>query len=143
MIRRKLTLPVISSGIVLNRPNKTSPVSPANDTNNEDDQKMKTASSSFNESEELVYDSIDQNVVYSVHSLTKRYVYREPVSLNDPFEGFIDLHCVKHVRLGCLDAQTFIGLQQIAARYAISNLEHSNVICIVYGSTFSENRFIL
>ena len=112
--------------------------------NNNDDSigNAKTAGSSFNESDELVYDYVDQNIVYSVHSLTKRYVYRETVSFNDPFEGFIDLHCVKHIRLGCLDAQTFISLQQIAIRYAIHNFDHSNIICLVYGSTFSENRLI-
>lgn len=97
-------------------------------------------SSSFNDNDELVYDQIDPNIVYSVNSLNKHYVHREQFSLNDPNEGFLDLHCVKHIRQGCLDTQLYTNLQQIAANYAIANFDHSNIICIIYGSTFSENR---
>ena len=97
-------------------------------------------SSSFNENDELIYDQIDPNLVCSVSSLNKHYVYHEQVNMMDPNEGFLDLHCVKHIRLGCLDSQLFANMQLIATNYAISNFDHNNIICLIYGTTFSENR---
>lgn len=97
-------------------------------------------SSSFEDNQDLVFDKVDPNLVYSVSSLTKHYVFRESVSVNDPYEGFIDLNSVKHIRIGCLDSQVFNVMQQIAIKYAIPNFDHSNIICLVYGTTFSENR---
>lgn len=45
------------------------------------------------------------------------------------------------MRLGCLDPQVFVQLQQIAVqKYAFSQFEPSNIICLVYGTTFAENR---
>lgn len=95
-------------------------------------------SSSF-DNDELIYDQVDPNIVYSVSSLHKHYVHGEQYSF-DPNEGFLDLHCVKHIRLGCLDNQVFSNMQQLAAKYAISNFDSENVISIIYGTVFSENR---
>jgi hypothetical protein len=90
---------------------------------------------------DLVFDPIDPNLVYSVGSLTRHYVFREQVSVQDPYEGFIDLSCVKHIRQGCLDSQVMSQLQQIAqSKFGMSQFDQSNIICIVYGTTFAENR---
>jgi hypothetical protein len=95
--------------------------------------------SSF-DNDELIFDQVDPNIVYSVSSLSRHYVYGEQFSMTDPAEGFLDLHCVKHIRLGCLDSQVFAHMQVIANKYAISDFDHANVISIVYGTVFSENR---
>ncbi len=90
---------------------------------------------------DLVFDPVDPNLVYSVGSLTRHYVFREQVSVQDPYEGFIDLSCVKHVRHGCLDSQVMSQLLQIAqSKFGMSQFDQSNVICLVYGTTFAENR---
>ena len=90
---------------------------------------------------DLVFDPIDANLVYSVSSLIRHYVFRESVSVNDPYEGFLDLSCVKHLRHGCLDSQVMSQLQQIAfSRYGMANFDQTNVVCLVYGTTLAENR---
>jgi len=100
--------------------------------------------SSFNnETDDLIFDQIDPNLIYSVGSLTKRYVLKEPVSLNDPYEGFLNLHSVKHINKGCLDAQLFANIKQVASSYAIctnNDFDQSNIICLVYGNAFAENK---
>ncbi len=100
---------------------------------------ISNSSSSFDD-QNLVYDQVDPNIIYSVNSLSRHYVYREPFCINYSNEGFIDLNYVKHIRLGCLDAQFFGQLQQVANRYAIHDFDQSNVITLVYGSTFAENK---
>ena len=103
---------------------------------------LSSSSLSLDEHEGIVCDQVDSNIIYSVSSLTRRYVYREQVSVSDPNEGFIDLNSIKHIRHGCLDTQVFHQMQQqVAAKYAIANFGHSNVVSIVYGATFSENRY--
>ena len=111
-------------------------------TNNEilNNNNNKSNSSSFNEANDLIFDQVDPNLIYSVCSLNKRYVHKEPVSTNDSYEGFLDLHSVKHISKGCLDAQLFSDMQQVASTYAINEFDQSNIICLVYGSTFSENK---
>jgi hypothetical protein len=107
------------------------------------DRSLSVSSLSFDDNQGIVCDTIDPNIIYSVSSLTKRYVYREPVSVTDPNEGFMDLNAIKHLRRGCLDTQAFNMMhQQIAGKYAISNFDHANVISVVYGTTFAENRYI-
>lgn len=100
-----------------------------------------SSSLSLDLNQDIVCDQVDANIIYSVSSLTKRYVYREPVSVVDPNEGFLDLNSIKHLRRGCLDTQVFnLMSQQIAGKYAIPNFDHANIINIVYGTTFAENR---
>ncbi len=99
-------------------------------------------SSSFNDDEELVMDPVDPNLVYSVNGLTRHYVLGEKFSVTDPSEGFLDLHCVKHIRQGCVDENLLTSLGHIAGKYAISEFDQMNVISIVYGSTFAENRLV-
>jgi hypothetical protein len=102
-----------------------------------------TTSSFNNETDDLIFDQIDPNLIYSVGSLTKRYVLKEPVSLNDPYEGFLNLHSVKHINKGCLDAQLFSNIKQVASSYAIctnNDFDQSNIICLVYGNAFAENK---
>ncbi len=90
-----------------------------------------------------LYDSsIENDTKLSLNSLYRHYINREYWNL-DIFDGFLDMNLVKHVRLGCLDAQTFSQLQMVAKKYCIYQLDQSNVISIIYGSTFSENRFNL
>lgn len=155
--RRKFTLPVISvnstltSKAIANAAAQSKLASASihyqasnkqmnNDDTNSKNKSNNSNSSSFDDNHDLVFDHVDANLVYSVSSLTKHYVFRDLVSVNDPYEGFIDLNCVKHIRIGCLDAQVFTVMQQIANKYAIANFDHSNVICLVYGTTFSENK---
>jgi hypothetical protein len=76
---------------------------------------------------------------YSLNSLNRHYAQREYVNI-DSFEGHLDLNCVKHIRLGCLDAQIYSYLQHIAKKYSILNFDHSNIISLVYGNIFSENK---
>lgn len=142
--RRKLTLPAVQNTLTVNRLNvstETQPKTAKFFTRNPFSEKNRNQSnsSSFDDSD-LVYDNVDSNLVYSVSSLTKHYVYRELVSVNDPYEGFIDLNCIKHIRLGCIDTQVFNQIQSIASKYAIANFDQTNIICLVYGSSFSENR---
>lgn len=74
-------------------------------------------------------------------SLTKHYVFGDQVSVNDPYEGFLDLTCIKNIRLGCVDPQVYGQLQQIAMqRYAFSQFEPANIVSLVYGTTFAENK---
>ena len=101
---------------------------------------IKSSSSTLNEADDLIFDPVDPNIIYSVSSLTKRYVFSEPVSFNDPYEGYLDLHSVKHISKGCLDAQLFLNIQQVASTYAIDDFDQANIICLVYGNTFSENK---
>ncbi len=75
----------------------------------------------------------------SFNSLYRHYINRECLNL-DMFDGFLDLNYVKHIRIGCLDLQTFSQLQMIAKKYSIFQLEQNNVISIIYGLTFAENR---
>ncbi|CAF0890793.1 unnamed protein product [Brachionus calyciflorus] len=90
---------------------------------------------------DLVYDNIDANLIYSVSSLTKHYVQGEQYSVNDPYEGFLDLTCIKHIRLGCLDQQVKSQLYTMAStKHTITDFDENNVICIVYGSSFAENK---
>ena len=79
------------------------------------------------------------NLKYSSNSMNKHYVQREYVNV-DSFEGHLDLNCVKHIRLGCLDAQIYAYLQHIAKKYSILNFDQSNIISLVYGNVFSENK---
>lgn len=103
---------------------------------------QQSTNSSFDEANcDLVFDQIDPNMVYSVSSLTKHYVFGDQVSVNDPYEGFLDLTCIKNVRLGCVDPQVYAQLQQIAMqRYAFAQFEHANIVSLVYGTTFAENK---
>ena len=64
----------------------------------------------------------------------------EPVSFNDPYEGYLDLHSVKHISKGCLDAQLFSNIKQVASTYAFDDFDQANIICLVYGNAFSENK---
>lgn len=90
---------------------------------------------------DLLYDSVDSNIVYSMASIRKHYVHGELVNVNDPYEGFIDLTCIKHIRLGCIDKQIYSQIHLIAStRYSITDFNEKNIICLVYGSSFSENR---
>ncbi len=97
-------------------------------------------SSSFNDDDELVMDPVDPNIAFSVSGLSRHYVLGEKFNVGDPGEGFLDLHCVKHIRQGCVDAHLLAILQQTAGKYAISEFNQMNVISIVYGTTFAENR---
>ncbi len=109
--------------------------------NNSQENYIDTSNSSGSfDDQNLVYDQVDPNIIYSVNSLSRHYVYREPFCINHSNEGFIDLNYVKHIRLGCLDTQFFNQLQQVANKYSINDFEQSNVITIVYGSTFAENK---
>ena len=81
----------------------------------------------------------EQNIKYSINSLIKHYVQHDYVNI-DSFEGYLDLNLVKHIRLGCIDAQIFSSLQLIAKKYSIVNFDQTNIISIVYGNVFSENR---
>lgn len=103
---------------------------------------QQSTSSSFDEANcDLVFDQVDPNIVYSVSSLTKHYVFGDRVSVNDPYEGFLDLTCIKNMRLGCVDPIVFAQLQQIAVqRYAFSQFDQSNIVSLVYGTTFAENK---
>ena len=83
--------------------------------------------------------SEELNHKYSMNSLTKHYVQRDYVNI-DSYEGFLDLHLVKHLRLGCVDSQIYCNLQQIARKYNIFNFDQTNIISVVYGNIFSENR---
>ncbi len=101
---------------------------------------IKSSSSTLNEADDLIFDPVDPNIIYSVSSLTKRYVLSEPVSFNDPYEGYLDLHSVKHISKGCLDAQLFSNIKQVASTYAFDDFDQANIICLVYGNAFSENK---
>ena len=101
---------------------------------------LKSSSSTLNEADDLIFDPVDPNIIYSVSSLTKRYVFSEPVSFNDPYEGYLDLHSVKHISKGCLDAQLFSNIKQVASTYAFDDFDQANIICLVYGNAFSENK---
>ena len=81
----------------------------------------------------------DQSQHYCVSSLTKHYVHHEYVSV-DPYEGFLDLNLVKHIKLGCTDEAAFRSIQNVSKKYSITNIDQHNVISIVYGSNFSENK---
>ncbi|RNA20703.1 1-phosphatidylinositol 4-5-bisphosphate phosphodiesterase epsilon-1-like [Brachionus plicatilis] len=95
---------------------------------------------SFDDSD-LLYDEIDSNIVYSVASIRKHYVHGELVNVSDPYEGFIDLTCIKHIRQGCIDKQMYSQIHLIATtRYSITDFDENNIICLVYGNSFSENR---
>ena len=109
--------------------------------NNSQDNYIDTSNSSSSfDDQNLVYDQVDPNIIYSVNSLSRHYVYREPFCINYSNEGFIDLNYVKHIRLGCLDTQFFNQLQQVANKYSINDFDQTNVITLVYGSTFAENK---
>jgi hypothetical protein len=159
LFKRKITLPTLQmnqvsdsnsspTSTLKSKLNTIKQINPASTTNkliknairSQQDQRITDAMSIFKENNELVFDSVDPNLIFSVSSLTKHYVFHEGHSLSDQYDGFIDLHCVKHVRIGCLDAQLFSNMQQIAAKYAITNFDQMNVVCIVYGTTFSENK---
>lgn len=93
--------------------------------------------------DDLVFDPIDANLVYSVGSLNRHYVFREQVGVSDPYEGFLDLTCVKHIRHGCLDASIMSQLHQLAqSKYGmcLGPFDQANVVCLVYGTTLAENR---
>lgn len=81
----------------------------------------------------------DQSQNYCISSLTKHYVHHEFVAL-DPYEGFLDLNFVKHVKLGCMDEGVFKSIQNVSKKYSVTNIDQQNVISIVYGSNFSENK---
>jgi hypothetical protein len=81
----------------------------------------------------------DQSQHYCVSSLTRHYVHHEYVSL-DPYEGFLDLSHVKHIKLGCMDEAAFRSIQNVSKKYSITNIDQQNVISIVYGTNFSENK---
>jgi hypothetical protein len=147
-MRRKFTLPALSvnsSNIILN--NQYSSELKKNHTTRRE-RLTKNASLPSADMDDpalvnndLIFDPIDPNLVYSVSSLTRHYVFREPVSVQDPYEGFLDLSCIKHIRHGCLDAQVLTQLQHIAAsKFGMAQFDQSNVICLVYGTTLAENR---
>ena len=94
------------------------------------------ATSGFNRSSEP---KDDFNLKYSINSLYRHYVQREYVNI-DSFEGHLDLNSVKHIRLGCLDAQIYSYLHHIAKKYSINNFDQTNIISLVYGNVFSENK---
>lgn len=81
----------------------------------------------------------DHNLKYSIGSLIKHYTQHDYANL-DCVEGYLDLNFVKHIRLGCLDSQALNNMQQIARKYAIMNFDQTNVITIVYGNSFPENK---
>lgn len=90
---------------------------------------------------DLLYDNVDNNIVFSVSSIRKHYVNGELFNVNNPYEGFIDLNSIKHIRLGCIDQHIYSQIQLIATtRYSISDFNDKNIINLVYGSSFSENR---
>ncbi len=159
MRRRKFTMPALtqlSTHLLNNNQNQLLQTRKNNNNNNNNNNNIDVKKSTNNSNKrngslssdqldepnnDLVFDPIDPNLVYSVCSLTRHYVFRELVSVNDPYEGFLDLNCVKHIRNGCLDAQVYSTLQQIALnKYGMSNFDHTNIICLVYGTTMSENR---
>ena len=91
--------------------------------------------------EDLLYDNVDNNIFYSISSIRKHYINGELFNVNNPYEGFIDLNSIKHIRLGCIDKHIYSQIQLIATtRYSITDFDEKNIINLVYGSSFSENR---
>lgn len=78
---------------------------------------------------------------YSINSLTKRYIQHEHVYI-DSTEGFLDLNHIRHIRLGCIDANTYSNIQLMSKKYNLTNIEQHNIITIVYGESLAENRIL-